>query len=93
MANLFRLNNNKKHNMHTETKLIQIGNSKGIRIPNPMLLKYQLQELIVIEEVDGGILIRAKDTQRLSWKDTYKEMSQAQEDWSDWHQFEDPHEI
>ena len=79
--------------MNTETNLIPIGNSKGIRIPEHILIKYQLQEQIVIEEVDNGLLIRAKDTKKLSWKETYKEMAQVQEDWSDWHKFEDSYDI
>ncbi len=77
----------------TETKLVPIGNSKGVRIPKSMLLKYRLQEQIVIEEVGDGLLIRAKDSERLSWEDTYKEMAQEKEDWSDWQQFEDAHEF
>ena len=79
--------------MHTEAKLIPIGNSKGIRIPKPMLLKYQLQEQVIIEEVDGGLLIHAKDNQKLYWEDTYKAIAKEQEDWSDWQQIEDNHEI
>ncbi len=79
--------------MSTEIKLIPIGNSKGIRIPKQMLLKYRLQEQIIIEEVESGLLIRPKETQKLSWEDTYKEIEKEQEDWSDWHQFEDTHEI
>lgn len=79
--------------MPIKAKLIPIGNSKGIRIPKPILLKYQLQEQVIIEEVDDGLFIHAQDIQRLSWEDTYKAMAQAQEDWSDWHQFDDSHEI
>ncbi|MEE9447308.1 MAG: AbrB/MazE/SpoVT family DNA-binding domain-containing protein [Arenicellales bacterium] len=79
--------------MQTEAKLIPIGNSKGIRIPKPMLLKYNLQEQVLLEEVEGGLFIHAKDNEKLSWEDTYKEMSakqkEGQEEWSDWHAFED----
>ena len=78
--------------MATEAKLIPIGNSKGIRIPKPMILKYNLQEEVLLEEVDGGLLIHAKDDQKLSWENTFKEMSKEQEDWSDWHAFEDDRE-
>ena len=79
--------------MRTEAKLIPIGNSKGIRIPKPMLIKYQLQEQVIIEEVDGGLLIHAKDSQKLSWEETYKAIAQEQEDWSDWQQVEDNNDI
>ncbi len=79
--------------MQIDAKLIPIGNSKGIRIPKSLLLKYQLQDQVIIEEVDGGLLIHARDNQRLSWEDTYKAIAQEQEDWSDWQQVEDNHDI
>ena len=75
--------------MATEAKLIPIGNSKGIRIPKPLILKYNLQEQVLLEEVNGGLIIRAKGNPKLSWEETYKEISCAQEDWSDWLAFED----
>ncbi|MFT5163850.1 MAG: antitoxin MazE [Alteromonadaceae bacterium] len=75
--------------MQTAVKLITIGDSKGICIPKALLLKYQLQEQVIIEEVDGGLLIYARDNQKLSWEDTYKATATAQEDWSDWQDFED----
>ena len=79
--------------MSTEVKLIPIGNSKGIRIPKALLLKYHLQEQIVIEEKENGLFIHSNDEQKLSWEDTYKEIEKEEEDWSDWHAFEDIHEI
>jgi antitoxin MazE len=73
----------------TETKVIQIGNSKGVRIPKKLLHKYNLRSEVVLEEQPNGILIQAKLPQKLSWEETYKEMAKAKEDWSDWERLED----
>lgn len=67
-----------------EAKIIQIGNSKGVRLPKKLLAKYGLAETVVIREVERGILIEPPGGSRLSWVDTYKAMSETDEDWSDW---------
>lgn len=41
-----------------ETTLKNIGNSKGIILSKRLLLKYQLKDLIFIEETEEGILIK-----------------------------------
>lgn len=67
-----------------DIKLIPIGNSKGIRISKALLQKYGFVDQLVLEETDRGILIRKPESNtQLSWADTYKEMAQASEDWSD----------
>ncbi|MEA3336616.1 MAG: AbrB/MazE/SpoVT family DNA-binding domain-containing protein [Chloroflexota bacterium] len=70
--------------MVREAQLIKIGNSQGIRLPKWMVSKYGFGKKILLEEVSDGILIRAIDSDKLSWEDTYKAMSEAQEAWSDW---------
>jgi antitoxin MazE len=68
-------------------KLINIGNSKGIRIPKKLIEKYRLQENLEIEEKPGGILIKSKDTGDLyTWNETFREMAAEKESWDD---FED----
>jgi antitoxin MazE len=67
-----------------ETKLINIGNSKGIRLPKRLIERYHLRERLVLEEIEDGILIKADTPEdKLSWEDTFKEMSRGNEDWSD----------
>jgi antitoxin MazE len=77
-----------------EAKIIQIGNSKGVRLPKRLLAKYGLTESVVLREVEKGILIEPPGGSRLSWTDTYKAMSETDEDWSDWTELdiEDLHE-
>jgi antitoxin MazE len=70
-----------------EGKVVQIGNSKGIRIPKALLLKYGLEDDIVMEERAEGLLIKAKG-EKLSWEATYRAIAE-EEDWSDWQSLED----
>ena len=66
-----------------DIKLIPIGNSKGVRIPKPLLQKYDLSNSLLLEETERGLLIRKKEDSKLSWKDTYKAMADEKEDWND----------
>ncbi len=71
--------------MVKEAKLINIGNSQGIRIPKKMISKYGFGQHIVLEETQDGILLRAVRSGKLSWEDTYKEMADAEPgEWADW---------
>jgi antitoxin MazE len=66
-----------------DAKLIPIGNSKGIRIPKVLLEKYGLNNSLIIEETDRGLLLRHKEESRLSWEETYKAMANEKEYWDD----------
>ena len=79
--------------MPSEIKLITIGNSKGVRIPKALLLKYGLKEDIILEEREEGLLIHAKDINRMSWEETYKAASAEKEDWSDWLTIDDDNDF
>lgn len=64
-------------------KLIAIGNSRGIRIPKVLREKYGWSESIVLEETEEGLLLRRDADGMLSWRETYRAMAAADEDWSD----------
>lgn len=65
-------------------KLIQVGNSKGLRLPKKLVKKYKLDVGIVLEEREEGILIKPiKKDQKLSWEETYRSMAKEKEDWDD----------
>ena len=56
------------------SKLVNIGNSKGIRLPKKLIEKYHLDETLILEEKNEGILIKADiPDNKLSWEETYKE--------------------
>lgn len=67
-----------------DARIIPIGNSKGIRLPKRLLVKYGFEEKVVIKELDNGILLEKEGTGQLSWAETYKAMAMSDEDWSDW---------
>jgi len=66
-----------------DVKLVSIGNSKGVRIPKPLLQKYGLKNSLLLEETDRGLLLRKKEDSKLSWEDTYKSMANEKENWND----------
>ncbi len=70
-------------------KIVQIGNSRGIRIPKELLLKYNFKEEVVLKEHPEGVLIKACKTPKLSWEETYKEIAKSKEDWSEWEALSD----
>lgn len=66
-----------------DIKLVPIGNSKGVRIPKALLQKYDLDNSLLLEETDRGLLLRKKHDTKLSWEGTYKAMANEKEDWAD----------
>ena len=66
-----------------EVKLIAVGNSKGIRLPQVLLQKYGWSDSLVLEERQEGVFLYSMEKNKLSWKDTYRAMAAESEDWSD----------
>lgn len=66
-----------------DIKLVPIGNSKGVRIPKALLQKYGLNDALLLEETDRGLLLRKRDDNKLSWEGTYRAMANEKEDWED----------
>ena len=67
-----------------DAKPVDIGNSKGVRLPKKLIEKYHLNEKLSLEELEDGILIKSSmPLGKLSWEETFKEMAQEKEDWSD----------
>jgi antitoxin component of MazEF toxin-antitoxin module len=74
-----------------KVRLVRIGNSRGIRIPQELLRVYGLQEgaELELEERREGILLSVQRGSRglLPWKVAYQEMaaeSAEAEEWSEW---------
>jgi antitoxin component of MazEF toxin-antitoxin module len=66
-----------------ELKITRIGNSRGVRLPAELIRKYKLGDRLIVEQRPDEIALRAKKQKKLPWKDTYKQMAAANEDWSD----------
>jgi antitoxin MazE len=50
-----------------KTKLVRIGNSRGVRIPKPLLEQAGLHDDVELEVVRSGIMIRGVDAPRTGW--------------------------
>lgn len=69
---------------HT-VKLVPMGKTKGVCLPRGLIRKYGLEDGLVLEETERGILIRGCETStKLSWEETYRAMASESEDWDDW---------
>ncbi len=66
-----------------DIKLVQIGNSKGIRIPKFLIQKYNFNKELLLEETEKGLLLKKKEDKQLSWEETYKAMADEKENWDD----------
>ena len=66
--------------------MIRVGNSRGVRLPAAVLRRYHIGDTLLMEQRLDEIVLRPKpaQNQRLPWAETYQQMAQAEEDWSDW---------
>ena len=66
--------------------LIKIGNSQGIRIPQPLIKQANLQNKeFEIQVVDNGLLITPIKQTRKGWEEQFKSIpvSQAEQDFNE----------
>ena len=69
---------------HT-VKLVPMGKTKCVRLPQRLIRKYGLENALVLEETDRGILIRGRETAtKFTWEETYRAMAAESEGWDDW---------
>lgn len=77
----------RRHMMKTTELIVtRVGNSRGIRLPADVFRRYQIGDTIIMEERPDEIALRPKRRrrQKLTWTETYQQMAQADEDWSEW---------
>ena len=64
-------------------KVVQIGNSRGVRLPKAVLERFQIKDALVLEAREEGLLLRGTKDKRMTWEETYRDMTREKEDWSD----------
>ena len=68
-------------------KIIAIGNSRGVRLPQALLRRYGMAEQIILEELPDGLMLRGAGSCKASLRQTFSDMAREQaagvEDWSD----------
>jgi antitoxin MazE len=64
-----------------QLSIIQIGNSKGIRIPKAILDKCQIENEVDMEVHDGRIIIeRRRGNPRQGWDEAFERMAENGDD-------------
>lgn len=62
------------------TKIVPIGNSRGIRIPKAMLETCGFGEEAELQAKNGALILRPVNTPRAGWAETYRGMAAAKDD-------------
>lgn len=63
-----------------KTRLVRIGNSRGVRIPKPLLEQVGLEDEVELRVVDNGIVIEAARAPRADWAEAAKLVHERGED-------------
>jgi antitoxin MazE len=62
------------------TRIIQIGNSQGVRIPKPLLEQSGVNGEVEIEVHGDHLVIRAASRSRKGWDEAFAAMAEQQDD-------------
>ena len=63
-----------------KTKIVKIGNSRGVRIPKSFIDESGLKSDVELEVTDGKIIIKSISKPRESWNSAFHKMSQNKDD-------------
>jgi len=61
-------------------RIVKIGNSKGIRIPKPLLEQTGIHEHVELELGKNKIVIRPVAHPRAGWEDEFRAMAENEDD-------------
>jgi antitoxin MazE len=60
--------------MRLKTKIVRIGNSRGVRIPKPLLEQAGLEDEVELRVVDSGIMIESVSVPRAGWAEAAQKL-------------------
>ncbi len=63
-----------------KTKVIKIGNSKGIRIPKSIIAQANIGNEVELEVQDDKIVIKSISSKRKNWDKYFRKMAQNKDD-------------
>ena len=66
--------------MTTTTRIVQIGNSRGIRVPKAVLEQAELPEEVELRAEPGRLVVTAARKPRAGWADAAREMHRSGDD-------------
>ena len=63
-----------------EIPVINIGNSKGIRLPKAVLEQYNISDSLEMKLEKGRIVLKPKSVPRKGWEKVFKQMHESGDD-------------
>ena len=75
-----------------KVKLVKIGNSKGVCIPEALLKEYGWKDSLVMQETENGVMLMSpeylawrtkREAETLGWDETARQMAAAGNYWED----------
>jgi antitoxin MazE len=63
-----------------KARIVRIGNSKGVRIPKPLIEQTGLSDEVTIEAEGNRLVIRAARRPRAGWAEAFRAMGAAGDD-------------
>lgn len=63
-----------------DISVVQIGNSKGIRLSKTLLEKYNIKDTVELILEKGYIILKPKANPRKGWEKAFKKMHENQDD-------------
>lgn len=63
-----------------EVSVVQIGNSKGIRLSKTLLDKYQIKDSVELILENGFIILKPKSHPRRGWDESFAQMHESGDD-------------
>ncbi|MGB7556633.1 MAG: AbrB/MazE/SpoVT family DNA-binding domain-containing protein [Candidatus Korobacteraceae bacterium] len=66
--------------MPIKTELIRIGNSRGIRIPKPIIEQCRLGDTVELRVQDDSLIISSQHKPRQGWEEALRRATPATED-------------
>ena len=56
-------------------KVVEIGNSRGVRIPSRLIQRYGIEDELQLLEIAEGLLLRPVRSGKLSFEESFREMA------------------
>ena len=63
-----------------KTRIVRIGNSRGIRIPKPLLDEVGFEDEVELRVVENGIVIESVRTPRAGWAEAAERVHEREQD-------------
>ena len=63
-----------------KTRLVKIGNSRGVRIPKPLIEEAGLENEVEMRVVEAGILIECSPDARVGWDEAARRVRERGDD-------------